>query len=1200
MRLNSWLSLFGRRLRSTAARNRRRPIGERQRRPGREFFAADVLEERTLLSSTFVVTSVADSGVGSLREAIESANTTAGADTIAFDIGAGHQTIDVLSPLPSITEGTIIDGSTQPGYSGSPLIELSGNGLYAAGFFVADSASGTTVKGLAINGFAHSGVWIAGADGCVIEGNYIGLDVTGEVAVGNESGLFVTSGVDGILIADNVVSGNATYGLYLEGVDNSIIVGNRVGTDAAGTAAVSNGGDGIYIAGVVNCTIGGTSLGDGNVISGNTGSGIRAGYADAVIQGNFIGTDVTGTAALGNIGPGINISDTGTTITIGGPQPGAGNLISGNAWDGIAIGNASMPVVIQGNYIGTNIDGTAPLGNVHSGIYAYGFGGNQIGGTALGAGNLISGNQIGVDLRNSGNIVEGNLIGTDVSGSYAIANSSFGVLLIGGGDNLVGGSAPNAGNLISGNGAGVAVFPSGLPLTNNRIQGNLIGTDASGTNIVGNNDGITIESAGNLIGTDGDSINDAAERNVISGNSRGIVVVGSGAHDNVIAGNLIGTDNTGSAALANSQSGIESLNGAHGNRIGTDGNGVSDVAERNVVVASGLTGITMFDGHDTVIAGNFIGTDLTGTVALSPPAIGILVYGGSTAIRMGTDGNGTGDAQERNVIAASGLAGVVVFQASDCVVAGNYVGVDSTGSGAVGASQHGVYVHLASNIRIGTDGSAPADAIEGNVIANAAGNGVTLLAEGAPAGVSIRGNSIHSNGGLGIDLGNDGVSGNDVGGGDLDPGPNGLQNFPILSMAAAGAATHVAGTLNSTPGSTFTIDFYANPAGDPSGYGEGQRWLGAITVTTDGSGHACFDDVLLASTVIGEVISSTATAADGSTSEFSAGVAVQSNFPPTADAGGPYTVVFGGTVQLDASGSSDPDQSNTTLTYAWDFDGDNDFDDATGITPNFSAAGIDTTQTRTVGVRVTDSGGLSDVAHSTIQIVAVALVPDPCIPGNTVLAIGGTLANDTIVVTSTSASAVTVRINAGSVQSFTLPNLSTGRVVVFGQGGNDTIAMDGSIALEAHGGAGNDTITGGSGNDVLLGGSGNDILVGSAGHDVLVGGSGADRIVGSAGHDILIAGDVLDAVFCDYDHFRDEWLAAVAASGANLSSGQEITEDVIDETLVDNDVDQLTGSSGADLFIISLGDVITDLGKLKKLVNLDDIETSDGDVVQVV
>ncbi len=328
------------------------------------------------------------------------------------------------------------------------------------------------------------------------------------------------------------------------------------------------------------------------------------------------------------------------------------------------------------------------------------------------------------------------------------------------------------------------------------------------------------------------------------------------------------------------------------------------------------------------------------------------------------------------------------------------------------------------------------------------------------------------------------------------------------------------------------------------------------------------------------------------------------NAAPTANADGPYTVVRGGTVQLDGSGSSDPDQSTASLTYEWDFDFDGNYDhfnvDAIGIAPVFSAAGIDTTQTRTIALRVIDTGNLTSVATTTVNIVDVALLPDPCIPGNIVLAVGGTSANDTIVVISTSAGSVTVQINADPVQTFMLPDPSTGRVVVYGQDGNDTISMNGPIALEGHGGRGNDAITGGSGNDVLLGDSGNDMLTGGAGHDVLVGGTGADRIVGSAGHDILIAGDVLDAVFCDYDEFRRDWLEAVAATGVNLSAGQEIAEDVIDETLVDNDTDQLTGSSGADLFIIALGDVITDLGNLKKLVNLNDTETSDGDVVQVV
>lgn len=252
------------------------------------------------------------------------------------------------------------------------------------------------------------------------------------------------------------------------------------------------------------------------------------------------------------------------------------------------------------------------------------------------------------------------------------------------------------------------------------------------------------------------------------------------------------------------------------------------------------------------------------------------------------------------------------------------------------------------------------------------------------------------------------------------------------------------------------------------------------------------------------------------------------------------------------------------------------------------------------GVLVAVSGALESLAvnggggSDGFTVVGTPSVPVQ-IQGVADMIVYGTAGNDTIAFTQ-SGGKITARLNGVIVAQFA----PTGRLIAYGSDGNDTITAEGcSIALEAHGGAGNDVITGGSGNDVLLGDDGNDTLTGGAGHDVAVGGTGIDRIVGSAGNDILIAGNVLDAVFADYDRFRDDWLAAVTASGANLAVAQEIAGDVIDETLVDNDTDQLTGSSGADLFIISRGDAITDLGNLKKLASLDDIETSDGDVVQV-
>lgn len=1052
MMLQPWLAGMGKRLALSARRKTR--LGWSDRRTlalHGGAVIAEVLETRTLLSA-LVVTNIDDSGAGSLRQAILDANANAGFDTISFDIaGGGHQTIDLATPLPAVADATTIDGTTQPGYAGTPLIELSGDGLVvtdpvaANGLYIYAPGSGTTVRGLAITGFENNGIWLQGGSDYVIEGNYLGIDVTGNVAAPNENGLMVSDGVDGVRVANNVVSGNDVFGMFLTATLNSVIVGNRVGTNAAGTSAVGNGSDGICLGGVANCTIGGTSPGDGNLVSGNLGivsggqnatpgNGIYVSGSDVVIQGNRIGTDICGNFAIPNAQSGIVVVFS-SEIHIGGTDVDARNVISGNLGSGVLIAE-STPVVVQGNFIGTDVDGAAAVGN-QIGIHTFGTSG-QIGGSGPGAGNLISGNLIGIVLRNSGNVIQGNRIGTDVTGTSAVANTQAGIHLTdGAANNLIGGSAPGAGNLISGNAAAGIELSSVPGYENNRVQGNLIGTDASGASSIANGSGISIRSAGNLIGTDGDGVGDAAERNVISGNIQSGIVLGfADAHDNVIAGNLIGTDITGTAALANLQNGIESLNGAHGNRIGTDGNGVGDAAERNVVAASGSTGITMFDAHDTVIAGNFIGTDVAGTVALSPPGIGILVYGGSTAIRMGTDGNGAGDAQERNVIAASGLADVVIFQASDCVVAGNHVGVDSTGSGAVGASQHGVYVHLASNIRIGTDGNALADAIEGNVIAHASGNGVTMLAEGAPAGVSIRGNSIHSNDGLGIDLGNDGVTLNDVD--DVDAGPNGFQNFPVLTSFSPGATTSVAGTLNSTPESTFTIDFYASPTADPSGYGEGKRWLGSTTVTTNGSGNGSFSAVLSGSTSLGGILTATATAADGSTSEFSAAVTLI-NSPPTANAGGPYTVVAGGTVQLNASGSSDPDQSAASLTYQWDFDNDSQFDDATGITPTFSAVGLSAPDTRTVSLKVTDAGGLSSIATATItvaediRVLLLAATGSGTLTdsGNGSIIVGGT--TGVIAVASTSATAVIVSGN-GNVKASELDLVSATGTQVSGNG----------------------------------------------------------------------------------------------------------------------------------------------------------------------
>ena len=350
--------------------------------------------------------------------------------------------------------------------------------------------------------------------------------------------------------------------------------------------------------------------------------------------------------------------------------------------------------------------------------------------------------------------------------------------------------------------------------------------------------------------------------------------------------------------------------------------------------------------NNNFIQGNYIGTDVTGTQELANSGDGILIENCANSL-VGGAAPGTG-----NTISGNDGSGVRIVGglAVENVVQGNYIGTDATGALALGNGDHGVAI----------DGGSRNIVDAGNLIALNLGDGVAVS---SGADNSIFGNAIFANGGLGIDLTDDGVTTNDAG--DTDAGANDLQNFPVISLTQMGASTRVAGSLDSLSDTTFTLDFYANSEVDPSGFGEGERWLGSINVTTDAGGDATFDQVLPAATAAGELVVATATDPDGNTSEFSA-----PNRPPTAAAGGPYTVDEGGSVTLDASTSIDPDQSAVALVYEWDFDYDGvTFDvDATGVMPVFDASLLDGPGTPTIAARVTDDGGLSDVATATVQI----------------------------------------------------------------------------------------------------------------------------------------------------------------------------------------------------------------------------------------
>jgi hypothetical protein len=323
----------------------------------------------TAPAMTFPVINTNDSGPGSLRQAIINANTTAGADLITFNIGAGGpQSINLAAALDEITEAVMIDATTQPGFAGNPIIELPGSVVPTGdGFHV--SKGGTTIRGFVINGFPGEGI-------------------------------------------------------FLTTIGNNIVERNFIGTTMSGNASAPNAGNGVTIDGIDSNRIGGTTAAASNLISGNTGAGVEI-INDSVanlVQGNFIGTDVTGTAPLGNGNFGVALLTLVSNTTIGGVTAGARNLISANSNSGVVLfSNSTTGNLVQGNLIGTNAAGTAALPNVADGVsITGGTVNNMIGGTVAAAGNTIAFNVGAGVTANSGS-------GNGILGNSIFSNNFFGI-----------------------------------------------------------------------------------------------------------------------------------------------------------------------------------------------------------------------------------------------------------------------------------------------------------------------------------------------------------------------------------------------------------------------------------------------------------------------------------------------------------------------------------------------------------------------------------------------------------------------------------------------------------------------------------------------------------------------------------------------------------------------------------------------------
>jgi titin len=434
--------------------------------------------------------------------------------------------------------------------------------------------------------------------------------------------------------------------------------------------------------------------------------------------------------------------------------------------------------------------------------------------------------------------------------------------------NIIGGTTAGAGNVISGNNSR-GVHLEGASASDNHVQGNYIGTDATGQASLGNSGDGVLVSGGALRNTVGGT--ETGARNVISGNSYGVWIEGASTSGNAVKGNYVGTDATGAADLGNSRMGV--VVRAQSNVVGGPESGA-----RNVISGNDSYGVYL-ESSSNKVEGNYIGTDGTGQADLGNSDHGVAVLGPNNEIGGTTAG-------ARNVISGNGKPlnpdnphdgahGVLIYgsDADRNEVEGNYVGTDATGQEDVGNSGIGVAVLDGDDNTIGgTVAGAP------NVMAFNGRDGAAVVSPGGTnAGNAFLSNSIFSNGHLGIDLGvangyDDGLTPNDPG--DADAGPNGLQNFPELGSAvASNGTTTIQGALDSTPSSTFTVQFFSSPQKDPSGHGEGKKYLGQQSVTTDPSGKADFS-FATQDAPAGASVSATATAPNSGTSEFSGAVTV--------------------------------------------------------------------------------------------------------------------------------------------------------------------------------------------------------------------------------------------------------------------------------------------------------------------------------------
>ncbi len=752
-----------------------------------------MLSASRLAAATFTVTTTNNAGAGSLSEAITLANASPGHDFIHFNLaptGIVH-VIQLAGGLPPVTDPVTIDGLTQPGalpnslpfgFNATNLVTLDGDALTNPPPVLPPGGDPTTnvVHGLDLR-----------ADGITVRGLRLVHFVSGGDVTNCRSAIFVRN------VKDTVIE-SCVFGVT---ADTSL-------------AAINYGAITVFQGAFTR--IGGPNPAQRNLMASNPGWQIRLlDSVSNVVAGNFIGQPGQVPAALIAPGPGV-VLERGYHNRIGGAAAGEGNFFShvgGNILHdlrGAVHLRHSHTNEVLGNWFGLQPPevmcllpgGPQPCGigvsGVNLGVLVEESHDNRIGGPAAGDGNIMAAAQTAVDLRGTNcfnNRVQGNRIGTHPDGTagstfaFSPANSANqeGVVVQSEAhDNLIGGPNPGEGNLIANN-LGHGVVLRGTNTALNRVFGNFIGTDLTGTNALPN--GVFGGSGDGVFLADGTSHNEIGgpnpgEGNLISGNhNHGVHLTGEGTRTNRVRGNVIGPDLTGTRRLpyqpplfndrGNILSGVRLSAGAAFNQIGGPNSG-----EGNLISANGGDGVTLSDTGGDVseneILGNRIGTDAAGLTVLPNDLDGVRVQANRNWVGRDLPGGG-------NLISGNLLAGVRVLGHTNFVRA-NRIGTDTTGTlplpNAVGVRVEGRRNHVGG-----------ASAAAGNLISGNSGHGVAVFTapsfSGITEAVGLIGNRI------GTGLGGTNAVPNGTNGVHISGAPNcSLWDNLVSGNAAAGVVFH--------------------------------------------------------------------------------------------------------------------------------------------------------------------------------------------------------------------------------------------------------------------------------------------------------------------------------------------------------------------------------------------------------------------------